>query len=61
MLQIARINGSSEVDDRIVIIGAHQDRQVVCLRDIMMLTHIITVPLSGLSSQPQASVDLGIG
>ncbi|KAG6374842.1 hypothetical protein JVT61DRAFT_4227 [Boletus reticuloceps] len=29
------INGSSQTDDRIVIIGAHQDRHVVCLRDIM--------------------------
>ncbi|KAG9312813.1 hypothetical protein JVU11DRAFT_6229 [Chiua virens] len=32
--QIARINGSSPVDDRAVIIGAHQDRHVLRLLDV---------------------------
>lgn len=38
LLQIARINGSSQTDDNIVVIGAHQDRQAVCQRDIDILT-----------------------
>lgn len=39
LLQIARINGSSPIDDRLVILGAHQDRQVACLRDIITSSH----------------------
>lgn len=55
LLQIARINGSSEIDDRVVIVGAHQDRQVVCLLYIIALILIITVRVSGLSTRPQVS------
>jgi hypothetical protein len=60
LLQIARINGSSQIDDRIVIVGAHQDRQVVCLRAIMIPVHVTTVPLSGLSKQLQVSVNYAL-
>lgn len=53
--QIARINGSSQTDDSVVILGAHQDRQVVCLRNIIRLIIVLTVRVSGLSSQRQVS------
>lgn len=57
--QIARVNGSSQTDDRIVIIGAHQDRQAICQYDMIILI-TWTAPISGRSSQPQVSIDQAV-